>query len=303
MNTSIHFPLTPSTTAACFGLITLSTVLAGPLPPSLGDWSPIVRARAIPKAAQAGPEELPELLKALDSDNSGLRRAATEVIPIIAKKNPPQPSPEWQAISIKLVALLNTDPEFWVRCGAASALKAIQFEASAPALIKAAGDPNPWVAAAAVEAISDMPVKFFDSQQYLATAVHSLSAPRSTTRSSAIAMIGRLGDDGKKALPQVEVSIGTLAQDSMFADKPRIEAIIWIARFDKQKAATLANGLLLEERWGSSGRYLRLLPFLESLGADAAPATEGLRAVTKETGPKNKPHAAKATKILAKLKS
>ena len=287
---------------AGLSIFSFNSLLAETLPPDLGNWSPIIRTKAIPKAARAGSEELPELFKALDSDNAGLRHATTEVIAIVAKKQPPQSCPEWQAISTKLVALLNTDPDFWVRCGAASALKVIKFETTAPALIKAAGDPDPWVAAA-VEAISDMPVKFFDSRQYLATAVHSLTAPRSTTRSSAIAMIGRLGDDGKKALPQVEASIGTLAQDSMFADKTRIEAIIWIARFDKHKAVTLANKLLLEERWGASGRYLRLLPFLESLGADAAPATEGLRAVSKASGPKNKPHAAKATKILAKLKS
>ena len=278
-------------------------LFAEPLAPELGDWSPIVRARAIPKAAQAGPEALPELLKALDSSNSGLRHAATEVIAIIAKKNPPQLSPEWQAVSTKLIALLNADPDFWVRCGAASALKAIKFQATSPALIKAAGDSNAWVAAAAVEAISAMPVKYFDPPQYLSTAVHSLAAPRSSTRSSAIYMIGRLGDGGKAALPQVEASIKTLAQDSMFADKPRIEAIVWIGRFDKRKAATLANGLLLEDRWGSAGRYQRILPFLESLGPDAAPAAEGLRAVTEDKNPKNKVHAAKAARILNKLKS
>ncbi|MEX1115821.1 MAG: HEAT repeat domain-containing protein [Akkermansiaceae bacterium] len=287
------------------GIFILSwcSLVADPLPSGLGHWSPVVRAKAIQKTARAGAQELPGLGEALGSDHAGLRHAATATLSIIAKKNPPQPSPEWQAIAGKLVRLLQSDPEFWVRCGAASALQAIKFEATAPAVLTAAGDPDPWVAAAAVAAISEMPLKFFDSRQYLATAVHSLTAPRSTTRSSAIAMIGRIGADGKKALPQVEASIGTMAQDSMFADKPRIDAIIWISRFDKPKSAKLANGLLLEERWGAAGRYQRLLPFLETLGADAAPAAEGLRAVTKKSGSKNKPHAARAAKILAKLKS
>ena len=278
-------------------------LFAEPLAPELGDWSPVVRAKAIPKAAQAGPEALPELLKALESSNGGLRHAATEVIALIARKNPPQPSPEWLAVSTKLVAILSTDPEFWVRCGAASALKAIKFQVTALALIKAAGDSNPWVAAAAVEAISAMPVNYFEPQPYLVTAVRSLAAPRSSTRSSAVAMIGRLGDEGKAALPEVEKSIGTLAQDSMFADKPRIEAIVWIGRFDKRKAATLANELLLEDRWGSAGRYQRILPFLESLGQGAAPAAEGLRSIVSDPNPKNKAHAARAARILNKLKS
>jgi hypothetical protein len=169
-------------------------------------------------------------------------------------------------------------------------------------LITAARDENPWVSAAAVKAISGLPVKFFDSQEYLATAIRSLGAPRANTRSSGIAMLGKLGDDGKSALSVVEASVATYAQDSMFADNPRIEAIRWIARFDKRKAATLAGGLLQEERWGASSRYRRLLPILESLGEEAAAASDGLKVVVAKTAEKDNRDAEKARKILEKIK-
>lgn len=286
---------------ACFGIITCHILVADSLPPSLGDWSPVVRAASIPKVASRGAAALPDLLAALDSPNSGLRHASTEAIAIIAKKDASKAAPEWKNISAKLITLLQKDTDFWVRCGAASALKSMRDPAAAPALVKAATDPNPWVAAAALDAIQAMPVKFFDPSQYLATAVVSLKAPRSATRSSAIAMIGSLGPDGKKALPQVEASVATYSQDSMFCDRPRIEAIIWISKFDRRKAATLAAGLLKEERWGAAGRYARILPFLQSLGPDAAPAADALRDVSKQT--RDKASAVKAQKILTNLKS
>ena len=117
----------------------------------------------------------------------------------------------------------------------------------------------------------------FDRQEYQDTAVRSLAAPRSATRSSGLKMIAALGPEGVQVLPQVEASVATFSRDSMFADRPRIDAIEWIARHDRRKAAALANGLLLDERWGAQGRFRRLVLFLKSLGKDAAPATDGLK--------------------------
>lgn len=288
--------------AACLAMLAGSSLGADLLPPGLGDWSPVVRAKVIPEVAKRGAAALPELSKALESSNSGLRHAATEVIAIIAKSERPPASSAWRGLADQLIARLEGDSDFWVRCAAASALQAIHFESAALALIMAARDENPWVSAAAVEAISGLPVKFFDSQEYLATAIRSLSAPRASTRSSGIAMLGKLGDDGKIALSAVEASVATYAQDSMFADNPRIEAIRWIARFDKRKAAALAGGLLQEERWGASSRYRRLLPILESLGEEASAASEGLKVVAAKTAEKDKRDAEKARKILEKIK-
>lgn len=288
--------------AACLAMLAGSSLGAEPLPQGLGDWSPVVRAKVIPEVAKRGAAALPELSKALESSNSGLRHAATEVIAIIAKSERPPPSSAWRGLADQLIIRLEGDSDFWVRCAAASALQAIHFESAAPALITAARDENPWVSAAAVKAISGLPVKFFDSQEYLATAIRSLGAPRASTRSSGIAMLGKLGEDGKIALSAVEASVATYAQDSMFADNPRIEAIRWIARFDKRKAAALAGGLLQEERWGASSRYRRLLPILESLGEEAAAASDGLKVVVAKTAEKDNRDAEKARKILEKIK-
>ena len=291
-------PITP-----LIWLLAGSLQAPGALPENLGNWSPVVRAAASTRAAQAGPAALPELLVALDSDNAGMRHAATRSIAIIANASKERKTDDWQGITTKLISIVNQDKDFWTRCGAAAALQAIRAKAAAPALIKAADDHNPWVAAAAVDAVSGLPLDFFDREQYLATALKALAAPRSETRSSGMKMLGVLGPDARTALPQVEASIATYSQDSMFADRPRIEAIIWISRFDRRRAAAFANGLLLEERWGASGRYAKLVPFLGTLGKDAAPATEGLKRAAAQTKAKDKGTAAKAKQILAKLKS
>ena len=283
--------------AACLALT--STTLAGALPADLGNWSPVVRSKAVKQAAKAGPEALPQLLEALDSENTGLRQSATDVIAAIARRTPNRQSPEWKTVIARLIEMLGKDNDFWARCGAASALKAIETPVAAPALLLAAGDPNPWVAAAAVDAISHMPVKFFDRDTYIATAVKSLGAPRSATRSSAIKMLHAAGPASKPVLPKVEASIKTLSNDSMFADRPRIDAIQWISKYDKRKAAALANDLMLEERWGAKGRYQKLVPFLQKLGPDAAPAKAGLRRAAADK--RNKPLANMATSILEKL--
>ena len=286
---------------SCLVILIGGIASGGVIPEEMGNWSPVVRAGAANRAAKSGSEALPDLLVALGSENSGMRHAATKSIGLIAKNSTDRTTEEWKNISSKLIDIVRGDKDFWTRCGAASALKVIGSEAAAPALIDTAADANPWVAAAAVEAISGMPVKFFDPEQYLATALRSLGAPRSETRSSAVKMLAAIGPDSKKAMPQVEASIATYSQDSMFADRPRIEAIVWISRYDRLKAATLANGLLMEDRWGASGRYRKLVPFLLTLGNDASPATQGLTRAAAQ--PKDKGSAAKARQILNRLKS
>ena len=283
----------------CIAAVTGDCLSAEALPENLGDWSPIVRSAAIKQAIKTGPETLPGLREALQSDNAGLRHSATMVIAGLAKNASDKNSGEWPAVTAALIEVLGSDRDFWTRCGAASALKSIQSQAAAPALIRAANDPNPWVAAASVDAISNLPVKHFGKEEYLTTAVNALEAPRSATRTSAVKMLTVLGPDGKKALPQVERSVATFSQDSMFADRPRFEAIVWISRYDRKKAAKLANGLLLEERWGAKGRYAMLVPFLQKLGRDAAPAKAGLERAAADK--RNKNTAAKARQILNTL--
>ena len=247
------------------------------LPEDLGHWSPVVRAAAIRQATKAAPSTLPALLEALDSDNAGLRHSAAKVIATLAKSNAQKDGTEWQAVASKLIAMAGKDPDFWTRGEAAATLKHLPSPATATALIRAARDPDPWVVAAAVDAIGGLPLDLFDRQEYQDTAVRSLAAPRSATRSSGLKMIAALGPEGVQVLPQVEASVATFSRDSMFADRPRIDAIEWIARHDRRKAAALANGLLLDERWGAQGRFRRLVLFLKSLGKDAAPATDGLK--------------------------
>ena len=127
------------------------------------------------------------------------------------------------------------DPDVWTRGEAAATLKHLPSPATATALIKAARDPDPWVVAAAVEAIGGLPLDLFDRQEYQDTAVRSLAAPRSATRSSGLKMIAALGPEGVQVLPQVEASVATFSRDSMFADRPRIDAIEWIARHDRRR--------------------------------------------------------------------
>lgn len=298
-STQILMHLSARFLTGLFCLVGSLSHAADPLPEGLGSWSPVVRAIAVPKAAKAGTAALPELLRDLRSDQPGLRRSATDTIALIAKSAPNRDPGDWKDVSEGLIRLLDNDPNFWVRCGAALALKAIHPVEAAPHLINAAQNSDSWVAAAAIDAISGFPVTAFAPDEYLTTAASALRAPRSETRSGAIRMIELLGPAGKNVLPQVEMSVSTLSQDSMFADRPRTEAIIWIARFDQAKAATLAGGMLKEERWGAAGRFRRLLPFLNSLGRNAAPAADGLRAVASQT---HEPAAAaSARKILANL--
>ncbi len=282
-------------------LLVLATApwVAAELPPGLTSWSPVVRAEAAKKAADAGTEALPGLLADLRASSAGTRRAATDAIAGIARSNPRHPPEIWGEITNTLLTLLDDDPEFWVRCGAAGALKVLAPPAAAPHLLRAAADSDPWVAAAAVDAIGGLPLDAFDRKAYLATAVRSLKAPRSATRVSAIHMLDILGDGANEASPAAEASVATLSQDSMFADRPRVAAIKWLSKTDRKKAATLANELLLERRWGAASRYRLLLPFLESLGADAAPAKSGLQAVV--AAKRDPGSVAKAGRILKNL--
>jgi HEAT repeats len=288
---------------SCLLWLTVAMTNVEALPATMGNWSPVLRKAAAKQAAKAGPAALPELLVALGSENPGMRHSSTQAIAQIARNADEHPKEPWEKIITKLISILNDDRDFWTRCGAAEALKQIRSETAGPALLKAASDPDPWVAAAAVDAISGMPVRIFDPEAYMATALKSLSAPRSKTRSGGIKMLGLLGAPARKVMSEVEASVGTLSQDTMFADRPRIEAIVWISRYDRKKAAALANSLLLEERWGAAGRQGKLVAFLGKIGKDAAPAAEGLKHVAARNGPKDKANATRARKILALLNS
>lgn len=264
----------------------------------LGHWSPIVREAEAIRIAKTGNKGIAQLKRALKAKDFESRHAALVGIQAFAKATKSKSHPDWRALAVTVGRLLTNDPHFWVRREAANTLGLIKNPVSATVLVKATSDSEPWVVAAAVSAISKLPLQSFKPNDYLKVAAIALKAPQSQTRESGVKMVEKADRQGAFAIDAIEASIGTLSHDSMFADRPRVAGIKWIAKFDKRKAASLANDLLMENRWGHANRCAKLLPFLKTLKRDAAPARESLTRIAND--PKHK-HAAQAKTILNSL--
>ena len=251
-----------------------------------GDWSPFVRTQAAKALASQGAGCVPQLLTALQDKNPAVRRAATDALAELCK--PPgsgrkHPSPTDRGIisAVTPLAKTLTDPDAWVRCGAAEALAEFGTagNAAAPALFKALGDPEPWVVERAATALENVGVDGLDKRQLLPVLISLLKNPRSRIRMAAVKMLGQLGDDARVATPQLLESVRQRCPDSMFGDGPRAEAAQLLAKWKAPEAVTACLALITEQRWGRQYRCSRAIGILASIGPAAKEAVPALEQV------------------------
>jgi hypothetical protein len=276
-------------------------------------WSPITRHRAAEELAGRGEAAVKPAIAAMGSASPEVRRAGCDVIARMCNerfagrvrgkgKDSQDEARREAAPAVAPLTRLLADADPWVRYGAAEALAAVGPAArpAAAAIFRALADPDEGVVEQAAQALAAAGADDIDKRQLYPALVKLLQHRRARTRTAAVQMLDKMGDDGRQAAPALLTSVRERCPDSMFGDGPRIEAAKLLAKWQAPEAVDACIVLLDEKRWGAQHRIEQALRIVAGIGPAAKAAIPAIeRAAAAKSEP---PIPALAEKALAAIK-